>query len=105
MSELYQFVSGDTGSKLQVTCKNESDESIIDITGSIVKLKWKDSGGVLITKTTTVTSATGGMAEYQFGSSELFAGTMAFEVEITDTSSNIISSLVMPDKRVRTKLS
>ncbi|MCC7202439.1 MAG: BppU family phage baseplate upper protein [Nitrospirae bacterium] len=102
MSSTYQFVAGDTGSKLKVTCKNDADNSIIDLTGATVKLKWKDSGGALQTKTMTVlTPATNGQAEYQFASGELFAGTMNFEVEITDAGSKVIRCLDLIIGKVR----
>jgi len=105
MASRYQFVSGDTGSKLQVTCKNDADNSIINLTGATVKLKWKDSAGLLISKTMTITNAVGGIAEYQFGTSELYAGAMSFEIEITDTSSKIITSLSLVDTTIRNRLS
>ncbi len=101
----YQFVAGDTGSKLKVTCKNDADSSVINLTGSTVKLKWKDSGGTLQTKTMTVlTPATNGQAEYQFAANELYAGTVNFEVEITDSGGKIIRSLDVIVEKVRAAL-
>ena len=105
MASRYQFVSGDTGSKLQVTCKNDADNTVIDLTGSTVKLKWKNSVGTLVTKTITITNAVGGIAEYQFGTSELYAGTMYFEIEIADASSKIFRNLSLLTEKIREGLS
>lgn len=100
----YQFVAGDTGSKLEVTCINDDTGAVINLTGSTVKLKWKNTAGVLQIKTMTITSAVGGVAEYQFLTGELFSGTMNFEVEITDSSSKIIRSLDLISEKVRRAL-
>lgn len=100
----YQFVAGDTGSKLEVTCKNDADNTAINLTGATVKLKWKDAGGTLQTKTMTITSAATGVAEYQFLAGELFAGLMNFEVEITDSGGKIIRCLEIIAEKVRAAL-
>lgn len=104
MAGTYQFVAGDTGSKLEVTCKNDSDSTAINLTGSALELKWKGSNGVLVSKTMTITSAIAGIAEYQFLATELFAGAMNFEVEITDASGKIIRSLDLIVENVRRAL-
>ena len=104
MASTYQFVAGDTGSKLEITCKNDSDGTVIDLTGSVLKLKWKGADGVLVSKTMTVTSAIAGIAEYQFLATELFAGTIQFEVEITDASGKVIRSLDLIAEKVRRAL-
>ena len=101
----YQFVANDTGSKLKVTCKNDADSTVIDLTGATVKLKWKNSSGILQTKTMTVlTPATNGQAEYQFLIGELFSGTMDFEVEITDSGGKITRCLDLIAEKVRAAL-
>lgn len=105
MAVTYQFVAGDTGSKLKVTCKNDQDSIIIDLTGATVKLKWKNTSGVLVTKTMTILSpATGGQAIYQFATAELYAGTMEFEVEITDSGGKVIRNLDLIKEKVRGSL-
>lgn len=102
---MYQFVSGDTGSTLKVTCKNDSDSTIIDLTGATVKLRWKDSSSTLQTRTMSIVSpATGGIAEYQFLAGELFAGLMNFEIEITDSGGKIIRCLEIISEKVRAAL-
>jgi len=99
------FVSGDTGSKLQVTCKDDDTGTAIDLTGSTVQLQWKDRSGTFVEKTMTVTDAANGVAEYQFAAGELFAKKMLFEVEITDSSGNVIRSLSLLEEDVRSALS
>lgn len=102
---MYQFVSGDTGSTLKVTCKNDSDNAVIDLTGATIKLKWKDSSSTLQTRTMTIVSpATSGIAEYQFLAGELFAGLMNFEIEITDSGGKIIRCLEIIAEKVRAAL-
>lgn len=102
---MYQFVSGDTGSTLKVTCKNDGDSTIIDLTGATVKLRWKDSSSTLQTRTMSIVNpATSGIAEYQFLAGELFAGLMNFEVEITDSGGKIIRCLEIIAEKVRAAL-
>lgn len=99
----YEFVQSDTGSKLQVTCKNDNDNSVIDLSNSTLELKWVDAAGALQTKTMTVTDAANGVAEYLFSGSELEAGKMSFEVEIT-TAGKVISNLDLIKVTVRAEL-
>lgn len=105
MASTYQFVAGDTGSKLKVICKNDADNSLIDLAGATVKLKWKDTSGTLVAKTMIILNpSTDGKAEYQFAANELFAGTMDFEIEITDSGGKIIKSLDLIRETVRKAL-
>ena len=98
------FVSGDTGSKLEVTCKDDDTGVVIDLTGSTVKLKWDDVAGALQTKTMTITDATNGIVEYQFLATELIAPQMKFEVEITDSGGFVLHSLELIREAVREAL-
>ena len=95
------FVSGDTGSKLEVTCKDDDTGVVINLTGSTVKLKWDDAAGVLQTKTMTITDAVNGIVEYQFLANELFPRQMKFEVEITDSGSKVLHSIELIRENVR----
>lgn len=105
MTTVYQFVAGDTGSTLVVTCKNESDGAIIDLTGCSVQLKWRDAARVLVSKAMTINApATNGVVQYTFGASELFAPSMKFEVQITDGSGRVIRNLELLDVKVRQPL-
>ena len=102
----YEFVAGDTGSKLRVTCKNSSDLTAIDLTGAVVALKWRSSvSDAIVTKTMTLLSPnTDGKAEYQFGTSELEKGPMSFEVQITDAGGKVVRSLDLISETVREAL-
>ena len=99
------FVSGDTGSKLEVTCKDDDTGVVIVLTGSTVKLKWLNAADVLQTKTMTITDAVNGVADYQFLANELIAKQMKFEVEITDSSGNVLHSVELIRENVRAVLS
>ncbi len=100
-----EFVEGDTGSKLEVTCKDDADKSVIDLTGATIKIRWKNKASQLVEKAMTVTNPTGGVAEYQFAAGELEAGTTGFEIEITDSGGDIIKNMSLILARVREKLS
>lgn len=89
----YEFVTGDTGSKLVVTCTDSVLGTSIDLTGTTVKLHWITNAGVLANKTMTITSAATGVCNYQFLAAEIEAPTMTFEVEITDAATKVITSL------------
>lgn len=104
MAGTYQFVAGDTGSILEVTCLNDSDNTAINLSGCTVTLQWKAVGGVRVSKTMTITDAAGGVAEYQFLANELYHGVMKFEIKITDVNSKVIRSLDLLEETVRRAL-
>ncbi len=99
----YDFVSGDTGSGLIVTCADKVTALPIDLTGASVALKWV-AAGILVSRTMSVVSATEGLAKYQFAGAELTAPQMDFEVEITGSAGNIISNLDLISVQVRQQL-
>ena len=100
------FVSGDTGSELEVTCKDDDSGVVIDLTGSTVKLKWLDKDAALQTKTMSIVgAATDGVAKYKFLANELFAKQMKFEVEITDAGGFVLHNLELIRESVRKALS
>ncbi len=98
------FVSGDTGSKLEVTCKDDDTGVVIDLTGSTVKLKWLDAADALQTKTMTITDAVNGIAEYQFLAADLTGTQLKFEVEITDSGGDVLRILDLIRENVREAL-
>ena len=100
-----EFVEADTGSKLEVTCKNDDDKSVIDLTGATVKIRWKNLAGSVQEKAMTVTNAAGGVAEYEFAASELEEHRQAHEIEITDSGGKVITSLNPVTVTIRKKLS
>ena len=99
-----EFVQDDSGSKLEITCQNDDDKSVIDLTGATVKARWKDKAGTVVEKTMTVTDAASGIAEYQFATGELEAGTTGFEIEITDAQGGIIKNLNLLLVNIREKI-
>ena len=104
MAGTYQFVAGDTGSILEVTCVNDSDGVPINLNGCTVHLRWRSASGAQVSQEMTVTDAPAGIAEYQFLSTELYYGTMEFEAQITDVNSKVIRSLDLITEKVRRAL-
>ncbi len=94
------FVTEDTGSTIQVTCKDKAGV-VINLTGSTVKLQWKDDTGTLVSKTMTVTTPSSGIATYKFIAGELQDPGMSLEVQITDSSGFILTNtdLIVVDVR------
>jgi len=99
------FVSGDTGSKLEVTCKDDDTGQVINLHGATVKLKWFDDAGALQTKTMTITHPVTGIAEYQFLAAELIQTQMEFEVEIVDSGGKKLRNLDLIRENCREALS
>ncbi len=101
-----EFVAGDTGSVYRVTCKNNQDGTVIDLTGASLKLNFKIDGGTLKTPAMTITNLPGtdGVAEYQFVSGDLVAGRMQAAAEITDSTAKVITELEPLVATVRAKL-
>ena len=101
----YALVQNDTGSKLVVTCKDNETKVVIDLTGATVRLKYKIDTGTLQTKTMTVPPpATNGKAEYQWLTAELTPGVLEAQIEITDATSKVLTSLDPILLPIRTKL-
>lgn len=98
------LVTGDTGSKLQVTCKDNDSGAVIDLTGATVTLRWQNKLGVVQNKTMTITNAAGGVAEYEFLAGEISYPKMSFEVRIVDSGGKEITNLEPIELVVRTRL-
>ena len=112
MSIPYDWVAGDTGSKLLVTCTNKEDQSVIDLENAVVTLKYKIDAGDLVTKTmTNLLPESNGQAEYTFGligdDPELTAvaagSEFVGEVEIEDATGKIITTPTQIRKSIRYK--
>ena len=98
------LVSGDTGSELEVTCKDDDTGLVINVTGSTVKLKWIDKAAALQTRTMTITDAVNGIVKYRFLAPDLIAKQMKFEVEITDSGGDVLRILDLIRENVREAL-
>ena len=99
-----ELVTGDTGSVLRITCKDNDTEAAIDLTGSTVRLRWEDDTGTVQTRTMTIVTAASGIVSYQFVTDEIIYGTMKFEVEITDSGGYKISNLALISIKTREQL-
>jgi hypothetical protein len=100
----YQFVSGDTGSRLRVRCLN-IDGTVIDLTNVVVGIEWFDRAtDAVISQGMTILNPVLGTAEYLFQAGELVSPSMSFEIMITDASNEVIRSLQLVDVAVREKL-
>ena len=104
----HDFVEKDTDSKLEVTCKNQDGSAII-LTGSTVKLYWKTTSDTRVKSAVmTVTDAAGGVAEYTFtvdgDNYDLTHGGLEVEIEITDSSGNVVTSMTKLKYSVRRRL-
>jgi hypothetical protein len=98
------FVAGDTGSKLSVTCLDKDTQLAINLTGATVALKWEDDTGTVATRAMTIDTPSAGICSYQFVADELFAPSMAFEVVVTTSTGKIISNIDLINVSVRGKL-
>lgn len=106
----YELVSGDTGSKLVRTCRDNTTKQPLDLTGKTVQLRYKIDGGGLIVRAMVVQApATAGKAEYQFGSSDLplvgTRGTLQGEIRINPGLPDQLTSVLPFSISVRAALS
>jgi hypothetical protein len=100
----YSFVSGDTGSELQLTCTNKSG-AVINLTGATIALRWFNRATeAVIERAMTIMVAASGTAKYKFLAGELVSPSMSFEVRITDSGGFIVRSLQLVDIPVRQQL-
>jgi len=97
------MVTGDTGSKLVVTCNDNDTSSVIDLTGASVVLRWEGDTQVE-SRAMTITDAANGVAEYKFAAGEIIAPKMRFEVEITAGNGDIITNTALIELVVREQL-
>ncbi|SCX94107.1 hypothetical protein SAMN05216420_101396 [Nitrosospira sp. Nl5] len=97
------FVSGDTGSTLLLTCADDAGAAI-DLTGCTIKLRWQEAAGTIADKTMTIVSAAAGTCSYKFLAGELYPPAMAFEVKITDAGGFILKNVHLITVTVRDDL-
>jgi len=87
-----QYVVGDMP-LLQVTVTDVDDGSVVDLTGATATLRWSIEGAAATTGSMTITDATNGVCQRQWGSGEISGeGTILFEVLVVDSSSNRYTS-------------
>ncbi len=102
---IYDFVALDTNSVVRVTIVNKQTRAVIDLTNSTVLFIFSIDGGPTKSATMTVLApATAGVAEYQFITGDLVAGTMNANIEVTFADSTILSQLDSFIFQIRAKL-
>lgn len=101
----FDFVAGDTASKLRVTCKDNDTGAVINLSGATVVLRWRNATDTAtIERVMNIVNAAAGLAEHQFTSGELFGGVVRFEVRITDSGGAIMHNVDLVDASVRVPL-
>ena len=103
------LVEQDTSSKLSVTLTNV-DGTAINLSGATVKLKFKIDTSTLSTKTMTIDDAANGKASYVFTKvGSVFdlaaAGTLYYEIEVTQADTTILTTSKISNIEVRKKIS
>jgi hypothetical protein len=79
------FVEGDTGSAIEFTCVDSNNFEPIDLTDYTATLQWRKNK-ILQSKLMQKVDNINGIVRYIFISNELTAGTMSFDVVLTNTS-------------------
>lgn len=106
----FKFTELDTGSTLEVTCKNEADAALIDLTGfTEVLLRYVIDSSAVQEKTMTADPDqvnNKGKATYKFLANELLAGGGQFtgEVKLTDGSGLTLTSVENLELPVKARL-
>lgn len=99
------FVEGDTGSILRVSCKNLSDGSPLTLVSKTAFLIWKNASGTVIEKSMTIDNpASAGVVSYRFLAGELYPNIMRFEVKIVDSGGLVLRSMQPMKFTVRVKI-
>lgn len=99
LSTRFDFVEGDTLTKIKTVMADEDTQVPIDLSGGTVTVRMRfvrpGDGAVStpVDRAMTVTDAVNGACEYEFQSGELTAGTMRVEV----------SAVLADGKRITTK--
>jgi len=95
----YDLTEGDN-SLLEITCTRK-DGSVIDLTGSEVKLVWDDPSGNDVIADASVVDAANGLVQYRFANGQVYSPEMNIEVKIIDGSGNVLRSTQTIDLTIR----
>ena len=102
---IYDFVALDTNSVVRVTIVNKQTRAVIDLTNATVVFIFSiDTGPTKSATMTVLVPATAGIAEYQFVTGDLVAGTMTAAIQVTFADTTILSQLDSFTFQVRAKL-
>jgi hypothetical protein len=96
------FIEGNDAGKLVITCRDQSG-AILDLTTQTARVKWRNSGGVVV-REMTKEDAAWGVVSYRFATDELVAPKMSLEIELSDAVGKTISSSELIQITVRKAL-
>ena len=82
------FVQGDTGSSIQFTCIDSNNYSPMNLAIYTATINWRNSSNTLITRSMQKHDSANGILRYTFGTGELVAGTMKFDIILTNINTN-----------------
>ena len=91
----YQFVAGDTGSKIEITFKDAVTGVVIDLTSHDAWLLFRVNGEPTRQGAMTITDAAGGVAVYTFGVDDLKAGKLRVQGKIRHQTTDAIRSALV----------
>ena len=105
---IFDFVEGDTLSKLTVTFVDDDGTTAIDLTSGTVEfiLVTREDGILSVPQTVaaTLVNPPSGVAEYQFADGDLRPGTLFVEARALLNTGRVISSKSVTEFSVRGKL-
>jgi hypothetical protein len=94
------FVQNDTGSTQRVEIVDAATGAAVNLTGAVVRYKWRDAAGALVVRVATVVNGAGGIAEYKFAAGELQPSLKEIEVEVTFAGGDVVTGT----RRVRVRV-
>lgn len=80
---MIEFVTGDTGSAIELSCIDDLTDDPIDLSNKLVTIKWKQNR-IVHAQEMQVIDPINGLVRYRFQDSELESGNAAFDIIITD---------------------
>jgi len=110
----YDYVEGDTGSKITLTARDAATKAIIDLTNFTAKVRYSLNGAAIVERTMTNLDQTlyPGQAEYLWLGAELAvdadaptAGQIVGEFTLTDLATHSVTSLNKFKINIRARLS
>lgn len=100
-----KLVVGDTGTVLVANCRSEETGAIVPgLASATATLKYRIDSGELKTRQMTIRDADAGEVVYQFLAGDLTPGAFEGEIEITDASNKLLSTVDTFHLTVRKKV-
>jgi len=90
---IFNAIEGDTTTKIIPTCRDAYTRIAINLTGATVTFRYRYRGTVtpIVERTMSITDFSGGVAEYQFVTSELVPGFIDGEIVVVVSGKTNIS--------------